>query len=154
VPRPSSARAGSPQEPPYTLTFQTTPQNSIHKPKKHRSATVISTISAISIHLQIIFSPHPSTCRWSFPRARNSTIFRFAARIGFLHLQVVGFAPVEPRASRAGAWAVLLMEELKRNLGRRFYAEQQQRILDASPNRERLEAMPVNECVDQYVPEL
>ena len=46
------------------------------------------------------------------------------------------------------------MEELKRNLGRRFYAEQQQRILDASPNRERLEAMPVNECVDQYVPEL
>jgi len=45
---------------------------------------------------------------------------------------------------------VLLMEEARRNLGRRFDADQQQRILDTSPHRERLEAMPVNEYVGLY----
>jgi hypothetical protein len=31
---------------------------------------------------------------------------------------------------------------------------QQRRVLEASLDGERLEAMPVNECVDQFVPEL
>lgn len=45
----------------------------------------------------------------------------------------------------------LLVEKFKRNLARRFGAEQQQRILDASMDREWLERMPVSEYVDLYV---
>jgi 2-methylcitrate dehydratase len=45
----------------------------------------------------------------------------------------------------------LLVEKFKRNLARQFGEEQQQRILDASMNRERLEQMPVSEYVDLYV---
>jgi 2-methylcitrate dehydratase len=45
----------------------------------------------------------------------------------------------------------LLVEKFKRNLARRFGAEQQQRILDASMDRGRLEQMPVSEYVDLYV---
>jgi 2-methylcitrate dehydratase len=45
----------------------------------------------------------------------------------------------------------LLIDKFKRNLARRFSGEQQQRILDASMNRERLEGMPVSEYVDLYV---
>ncbi|MGD0345643.1 MAG: bifunctional 2-methylcitrate dehydratase/aconitate hydratase [Terracidiphilus sp.] len=46
----------------------------------------------------------------------------------------------------------LLVEKFKTNLRRRFPAPQQQRILDASLDRARLESMPVNEYVDLYVP--
>jgi len=45
----------------------------------------------------------------------------------------------------------LLVEKFKRNLARRFGEEQQQRILDASMNREKLEKMPVSDYVDLYV---
>ena len=45
----------------------------------------------------------------------------------------------------------LLVEKFKRNLGRRFGAEQQQRILDASMDRARLEHLPVSEYVDLYL---
>jgi 2-methylcitrate dehydratase len=45
----------------------------------------------------------------------------------------------------------LLVEKFKRNLARRFGAEQQQRILDVSLDRERLERMAVSEYVDLYV---
>jgi 2-methylcitrate dehydratase len=45
----------------------------------------------------------------------------------------------------------LLVEKFKRNLARRFGAEQQQRILDASMERNRLEKMPVSEYIDLYV---
>ncbi|HTB98777.1 MAG TPA: bifunctional 2-methylcitrate dehydratase/aconitate hydratase [Terracidiphilus sp.] len=45
----------------------------------------------------------------------------------------------------------LLVEKFQTNLRRRFGAEQQQRILDASLDRERLERMAVNEYVDLYV---
>src|SRR6201997_2360180 len=45
----------------------------------------------------------------------------------------------------------LLMEKFKHNLARRFGEEQQQRILDASLDRGRLERMPVSEYVDLYV---
>ena len=45
----------------------------------------------------------------------------------------------------------LLVEKFKRNLARRFGEEQQQRILDASMDRERLERMAVSEYVDLYV---
>ena len=45
----------------------------------------------------------------------------------------------------------LLIEKFKTNLRRRFPEPQQQRILNASLDRERLEAMPVNEYVDLYV---
>jgi 2-methylcitrate dehydratase len=45
----------------------------------------------------------------------------------------------------------LLIEKFKTNLRRRFPEAQQQRILDASLDRSRLEAMPVHEYVDLYV---
>ena len=44
----------------------------------------------------------------------------------------------------------LLVEKFKRNLARRFGEEQQQRILDASMDRERLEQMSVSDYVDLY----
>ena len=46
----------------------------------------------------------------------------------------------------------LLIEKFKTNLRRRFPEAQQQRILDASLDRIRLEAMPVHEYVDLYTP--
>jgi 2-methylcitrate dehydratase len=46
----------------------------------------------------------------------------------------------------------LLIEKFKTNLRRRFSEPQQQRILAASLDRSRLEAMPVNEYVDLYLP--
>ena len=46
----------------------------------------------------------------------------------------------------------LLVEKFKANLRRRFPEAQQQRILDVSLDRDRLDAMPVNEYVDLYVP--
>ena len=45
----------------------------------------------------------------------------------------------------------LLVEKFKTNLRRRFTEEQQQKILDVSLDRERLEQMPVHEYVDLYV---
>ena len=45
----------------------------------------------------------------------------------------------------------LLVEKFKRNLARQFGEEQQQRILDASMDRERLEQMPVSEYVNLYL---
>ena len=45
----------------------------------------------------------------------------------------------------------LLVEKFKRNLARQFGEAQQQRILDASMDRERLEGTPVSEYVDLYV---
>jgi 2-methylcitrate dehydratase len=45
----------------------------------------------------------------------------------------------------------LLVEKFKRNLARRFGEEQQQRILDASMNREKLEKLSVSDYVDLYV---
>ena len=46
----------------------------------------------------------------------------------------------------------LLIEKFKTNLRRRFPEAQQQRILDASLDRARLETMPVHEYVDLYIP--
>jgi 2-methylcitrate dehydratase len=46
----------------------------------------------------------------------------------------------------------LLVEKFKTNLRRRFTEAQQQRILEASLNADRLDTMPVNEYVDLYVP--
>ncbi len=46
----------------------------------------------------------------------------------------------------------LLVEKFKTNLRRRFNEAQQQSILDASLDADRLEAMPVNEYVDLYIP--
>ena len=46
----------------------------------------------------------------------------------------------------------LLVEKFKTNLRRRFTEAQQQRILNVSLDRERLESMPVNEYVDLYIP--
>jgi 2-methylcitrate dehydratase len=45
----------------------------------------------------------------------------------------------------------LLEAKFRINLARQFPARQQQRILEASLNQERLEAMPVHEYVDLYV---
>jgi 2-methylcitrate dehydratase len=46
----------------------------------------------------------------------------------------------------------LLVEKFKTNLRRSFTEAQQQRILDASLSGDRLDAMPVNQYVDLYVP--
>ena len=46
----------------------------------------------------------------------------------------------------------LLVEKFKTNLRRSFTEAQQQRILDASLSGDRLDAMPVNEYVDLYLP--
>ena len=46
----------------------------------------------------------------------------------------------------------LLVEKFKKNIRRRFPEAQQQRILDASLSSDRLDAMPVNEYVDLYIP--
>jgi 2-methylcitrate dehydratase len=46
----------------------------------------------------------------------------------------------------------LLVEKFKTNLRRRFNDAQQQRILDVSLNPAHLDAIPVSECVDLYVP--
>jgi 2-methylcitrate dehydratase len=46
----------------------------------------------------------------------------------------------------------LLIEKFKTNLRRRFAEAQQNQILDASLDAGRLDAMPVNEYVDLYVP--
>ncbi len=46
----------------------------------------------------------------------------------------------------------LLVEKFKTNLRRRFPDAQQEKILSASLDRNRLEAMPVQEYVDLYVP--
>jgi 2-methylcitrate dehydratase len=46
----------------------------------------------------------------------------------------------------------LLIEKFKRNLQRPFPEAQQQRIIDASLDPERLARMPVNEYVDLYIP--
>ncbi len=46
----------------------------------------------------------------------------------------------------------LLVEKFKTNLRRRFNEALQQRILEASLDQDRLEAMPVNEYVDLYLP--
>ena len=45
----------------------------------------------------------------------------------------------------------LLVEKFRRNLARRFGAEQQRRILDASMDRGQMERLPVSEYVDLYV---
>lgn len=45
----------------------------------------------------------------------------------------------------------LLLDKFRRNLARRFDAERQERILAASLDQARLEAMPVNDYVDLYV---
>ncbi|SUH17419.1 2-methylcitrate dehydratase [Salmonella enterica subsp. enterica] len=44
-----------------------------------------------------------------------------------------------------------LIEKFKINLARQFPTRQQQRILDVSLDRARLEQMPVNEYLDLYV---
>jgi 2-methylcitrate dehydratase len=46
----------------------------------------------------------------------------------------------------------LLVEKFKTNLRRRFPEHQQQRILHASLDPQRLDSMPVNEYVDLYIP--
>jgi 2-methylcitrate dehydratase len=47
----------------------------------------------------------------------------------------------------------LLIEKFKTNLRRRYGADRQRQILEASLDRDRLESMPVNEYVDLYAPE-
>jgi 2-methylcitrate dehydratase len=64
--------------------------------------------------------------------------------------EVVVEYPVGHRRRRAEG-RPLLEAKFRRNLARRFSAERQRAILDASLGRARLEAMPVNDYVDLYV---
>jgi 2-methylcitrate dehydratase len=52
---------------------------------------------------------------------------------------------------RRGDGIPLLLEKFETNLARRFDKAQQQRILDASSDQAKLEAMPVNDYVSLYV---
>src|SRR5580698_9936981 len=58
--------------------------------------------------------------------------------------------PIGHRRRRAEGLP-LLVEKFKNNLRRSFAEDRQQKILEASLNREKLESMPVNEYVDLYV---
>jgi 2-methylcitrate dehydratase len=58
--------------------------------------------------------------------------------------------PIGHRRRRAEG-IPLLIEKFKNNLRRSFAEDRQQKILQASLNREKLESMPVNEYVDLYV---
>jgi 2-methylcitrate dehydratase len=60
--------------------------------------------------------------------------------------------PIGHRRRRAEGLP-LLVEKFERNLRRRFTPEQQKRILDVSLNPAKLDAMPVNEYVDHYLPD-
>jgi 2-methylcitrate dehydratase len=53
---------------------------------------------------------------------------------------------------RRGDGLPLLVEKFKTNLRRRFDEERQGKVLEASLDGERLEAMAVNEYVNLYVP--
>jgi len=64
--------------------------------------------------------------------------------------EVVVEYPVGHRRRRAEG-IPLLVEKFRTNLARRFPARQQQRILDASLDRAKLEAMTVPDYVDLYV---
>jgi len=78
VPRPSSARPGSPPKPrPH--------------PQKTLSRTQNATKSTISDDLQVTDLPNYSTCRSHFQRARDATIFPSVPASKTLHLQVVTF---------------------------------------------------------------
>jgi 2-methylcitrate dehydratase len=59
--------------------------------------------------------------------------------------------PIGHRRRRAEG-VPLLVDKFRTNLARRFGREQQQKILDASLDQAALEAMPVHEYVDLYVP--
>jgi 2-methylcitrate dehydratase len=63
--------------------------------------------------------------------------------------EVVIEYPVGHKRRRAEGWA-LLEDKFRRNLARRYQPAQQQRILEASAERARLEAMPVCDYVDLY----
>jgi 2-methylcitrate dehydratase len=60
--------------------------------------------------------------------------------------------PVGHKRRRAEA-VPLLNQKFRTNLARRFGAQQQQTILDASLTRARMETMPVRDYVDLYLPE-
>jgi 2-methylcitrate dehydratase len=64
--------------------------------------------------------------------------------------EVVVEYPIGHRRRRA-AGIPLLLDKFRANLARRFDAAQQQRILEASSDQQRLEAMPVDEFVGLYV---
>ena len=64
--------------------------------------------------------------------------------------EIVVEYPIGHRLRRADGMP-LLMEKFKRNLARRFDAEQQARILAASEDQAKLESMPVEDYVGQYV---
>jgi 2-methylcitrate dehydratase len=64
--------------------------------------------------------------------------------------EVVVEYPIGHRRRRAEGMPVLV-EKFRTNLARRFPAKQQKAILDTSLDRQKLEAMPVNEYVDLYV---
>lgn len=66
--------------------------------------------------------------------------------------EVVVEYPVGHKSRRTEA-IPLLIEKFRTNLARRFDEEQQQRIADASLTRAALEAIPVRDYVDLYIPE-
>jgi 2-methylcitrate dehydratase len=79
----------------------------------------------------------------------NGLTIRFAD--GSSLPEVVVEYPLGHKRRRAEA-GPLLNRKFRTNLARRFGAQQQQKILDASLTRARLESMPVRDYVDLYIP--
>ncbi len=63
--------------------------------------------------------------------------------------EVVVEYPVGHKRRRAEGWP-LLEDKFRRNLSRRFKSDQQNRILEASADRLKLEAIAVTDYVDLY----
>ncbi len=85
------------------------------------------------------------------PEKRSiANMLRVVLANGDLLEQTVEYPIGHRRRREAGL--PLLVEKFRTNLARRFGAEQQERILEASLDAKRLDTMPVNEYVDLYLP--
>ncbi|MGB6742904.1 MAG: bifunctional 2-methylcitrate dehydratase/aconitate hydratase [Terracidiphilus sp.] len=107
-------------------------------------------IDALRAKVECVEEP-AFTADYHNPEKRSiANTLRMELRDGAVLEETVGY-PIGHRRRREEG-IPLLIEKFKTNLRRRFAAEQQERILAASLDRDRLEQMPVNEYVDLYVP--
>jgi len=107
-----------------------------------------SRIDALRTKIDCIEEPR-FTADYHDPQKRSiANALRIELNDGAILEETVEY-PIGHRRRR-GEGMPLLVEKFKANLRRRFTETQQQRILDASLDADRLDAMPVNEYVDLY----
>jgi 2-methylcitrate dehydratase len=107
-----------------------------------------SRIDALRTKIDCIEEPR-FTADYHDPQKRSiANALRIELNDGAILQETVEY-PIGHRRRR-GEGMPLLVEKFKANLRRRFTETQQQRILDASLDADRLDAMPVNEYVDLY----